>query len=400
MTDAGSVVVAGHICLDVIPDMSGNRQGGLDEMFLPGSLLEVGPVSFSSGGAVSNTGLVLHKLGIRTHLMGKIGNDLFGQAVRKLVSSVALFLADGIIVAEEASTSYSVIISPPGVDRIFLHCPGANDTFSSADVQYDILSEAHLFHFGYPPLMRRLFETDGAELVKLLRLAKETGVTTSLDMALPDPESPSGQADWPSILRSALLFVDIFLPSIEEVLYMLRPETYDELRSKAGEAGFLALIAPELLSDLSRELLAMGPGIVGLKLGDRGLYLRTADQETLEGMGRGRPADVAAWADKELWAPCLEVDVVGTTGAGDAAIAGLLSALLRGLSPEAAATVAVTVGACSVETADALSGIRTWEETVARSAGGCPRRGLLLEAPGWQYDQDSCLWVGGGQGLI
>ena len=83
-------------------------------------------------------------------------------------------------------------------------------------------------------------------------------------------------------------------------------------------------VTPELLSDLGQELLDLGTKIVGLKLGERGLYLRTASRAALEAMGRICPSDPAAWADREMWTPCFQVNVVGTTGAGDATIAGEL----------------------------------------------------------------------------
>jgi sugar/nucleoside kinase (ribokinase family) len=133
---------------------------------------------------------------------------------------------------------------------------------------------------------------------------------------------------------------------------------------------------------------------VALKLGDRGLYLRTAGLSSIEALGRARPADPAPWADKELWAPCFQVDEVGTAGSGDATIAGFLSALLRDMSPEAAATAAVAVGACNVEAADTLSGVRPWDETIRRVAGGWARHKLNLEAPGWHFDETHQLWVG------
>jgi len=45
-------------------------------------------------------------------------------------------------------------------------------------------------------------------------------------------------------------------------------------------------------------------------------------KKALEGLGRGRPADLSAWADQTLWAPAFKVQVAGATGAGDSAIAG------------------------------------------------------------------------------
>jgi sugar/nucleoside kinase (ribokinase family) len=64
--------------------------------------------------------------------------------------------------------------------------------------------------------------------------------------------------------------------------------------------------------------------------------------------------------------------VVGTTGAGDAAYAGLLAALYHGLDPAAVVQWAAAVGACNVETADATSGIRTWAATQARLEANWP----------------------------
>jgi sugar/nucleoside kinase (ribokinase family) len=392
MCKACDVVVAGHICLDVIPDLSVSAQGEWEDLFRPGHLVVAGPVIFSTGGSVSNVGLALHKLGIRTRLMGKVGDDLLGRIVRQIVGSHGADLADGMVVDETVSTSYTIIISPPGVDRSFLHCPGANDTFSADDVRYDEVAQSRLFHFGYPPLMKLMYEDNGAQLAEVLRRVKEMGITTSLDLTLPDPSSPAGRADWGAIFRAVMPYVDIFMPSIEESLYTLRRGMYGELSREGGDS-ILALITPALLSDLSREVLEMGVKVVGFKLGDRGLYVRTADQSAIESLGAARPADAAAWADKELWSPSFEVDVVGTTGAGDATIAGFLSALLRDMSVEEAVTAAVAVGACNVEAADALGGIRPWEETWRRVESGWARHALALDAPAWRFDGQHQVWL-------
>ena len=65
-----SAKIGGHICLDMIPTI---LEG--EFAFFPGRLLEVGPPILSTGGPVSNIGLALHKLGIQTRRMGKIGKD-------------------------------------------------------------------------------------------------------------------------------------------------------------------------------------------------------------------------------------------------------------------------------------------------------------------------------------
>jgi sugar/nucleoside kinase (ribokinase family) len=386
-----TVIVAGHICLDIIPGLTGISREAFERSFTPGHLVQCGPAALSTGGAVSNVGLALHRLGVPTQLMGKIGADLFGQAVRQIVEARGPGLSAGMIVDEGAATSYSVTINPPEVDRIFLHYPGPNDTFSAADVRYDLAGSAQVFHFGYPPLMRCMYQDNGVELAAMLQRVRAGGATTSLDMTFPDPSSPSGRADWALILRRALPHVDIFLPSIEEVLYMLRRPVYDDLSKRHG-ADLLDGITPDLLSELSAELLGMGVKIAGLKLGHRGFYLRTAGAAALAGLGRAAPADPAAWADQELWAPCFRVDVVGTTGAGDATIAGFIAGLLRGLTPRQTLTAAVAVGACNVEAADALSGVRPWDETLGRVAAGWPRHTLALDAAGWRFDAADGLW--------
>ena len=88
---------------------------------------------------------------------------------------------------------------------------------------------------------------------------------------------------------------------------------------------------------------------------------------------------------------------MGAAGSGDATIAGFLSGLLRDMSPSEAVTAGVAVGACNVEAADTLSGLRSWEETMRRVAGGWARHDLGPASPGWEFDEAQQLWqrVGG-----
>lgn len=385
-----SCIVAGHLCLDIIPTLIG--VGDFASTFLPGRLLEAGPAVMATGGTVSNTGLALHKLGVDTRLMGKIGQDMFGQAILNLMQAIDPRLVEQMQIVPGEASSYTIILNPPNTDRIFFHCPGANDTFSAGDIDDTALAAADLFHFGYPQLMQRMYEHDGAELAKVFQQAKATGITTSLDSAMPDPNAPSGQANWPAIFRATLPYVDIFTPSIEEILLMLRAPTWRHLSEQGGDV--ISRITPELLAGVAGELLEMGVKIVLLKIGYRGLYLRTAGETRLADLGRARPAGLAAWASRELWAPSFQTKVVGTTGAGDSAVAGFLATLLRNLSPVEAITMANAVGGCNVEASDAVSGVRSWAETVARVEGGWPRNVLNLEAPGWRFDEAQQVWVG------
>jgi len=388
LTDKFRAVVAGHICLDMIPNLDHLQPGQFSELFKPGRLIVAGAVTFAPGGPVPNTGIAMHRLGVPVDLIARVGADPFGQIVRDIIAAQGPRLAEGITADERSATSYTIIICPPGMDRFFLHSPGTNDVFCADDIDDRLVARAGIFHFGYPPIMRRMYMEEGAGLVEVYRRAKATGVTTCLDMTLPDPTSPGGQADWAAILERVLPTVDIFAPSLEELLFMIGYPPFTQRKP----TGVPDQVTPELLSALGSELLRLGVKMALIKLGERGLYLRTAGVEQLSQMGRAAPADPAAWADQELWAPCFQVQVVGTTGAGDAAIAGFLSGLLRDLPPLQAMAAAAAVGACDVEAADATSGLRTWEDTLARIARGWPRHPLALTSPGWTQDEPSGIW--------
>jgi sugar/nucleoside kinase (ribokinase family) len=281
------------------------------------------------------------------------------------------------------------------MDRVFLHCPGANNTFQADDIPYTRLAPARLLHFGYPPLMRRMFADDGGELERVLAQVKAQGLTTSLDMAKPDPESEAGRAAWHRILKRVLPHADLFLPSLDEILYML-----DRPRWAVWEAASRKVLANapadgSWLTDLSDRLLDMGVAVVALKLGHQGLYLRTSnDRARWATVGPSAPSSIDAWLKRELLAPCFQVDVVGTTGSGDCTIAGFLTGWLKGLPPEEVMTGAVAVGACNVEKADAVSGVPAWAQVQERIRSNWPRRGVQLKLPGWRWDADRSIWIG------
>jgi sugar/nucleoside kinase (ribokinase family) len=390
MPEKNQVVVAGHICLDIIPDLSKGSVSG-SNFFRAGKLAEIGPATLSTGGPVSNTGLAIILLGIPTALMGKVGDDQFGALVKMLLKKRD---ADqGMITVPQDTTSYTIALSPPGFDRMFLHDAAANNTFCAADVRYDVVEKAGLFHFGYPPLMRRMFENEGKELVEMFRKVKEMGVTTSLDMSIPDRNSASGKANWRKILEKLLPFVDIYLPSAEETLVMLEPDNFDKYAAKGG--NILDLFTGEDMTRLSSTLLSFGGKIIGIKCAERGFFLRTATEDRIKNIGRAKPGKTSEWNDRELWEPSFHVDNYATaTGSGDSSIAGFLSAYLRGLSPEQCLRYACAVGGFNVTAPDALSGLKNWDDTTAAIKGGWVKNPLEIKDNGWKRD-DTKLWHGG-----
>ncbi|MDX2066383.1 MAG: carbohydrate kinase family protein [Fimbriimonadaceae bacterium] len=328
-----SIVVAGHLCLDIIPDLAGV------EGFAPGRLIEAGHAVTTTGGAVANAGVSLHRLGVPVQLCARIGQDLFGDGIIQILEREGRGLSDGIVQVAGADTSYTVVINLRGQDRMFLHHPGTNATFSSDDLSDEVLRNASHLHFGYPPLMRQIYLDDGRELTEMFRRAKDLGCTTSLDMSLPDSDSESGQQDWRAILTNVLPYVDVFVPSIEELVYMLEPERFHALRG-----GIFSMLPRSEIERLVYATHALGTHGVMVKLGGNGIVV-SLRQPLLN------------WQPGVTWQSCFPVRVVGTTGAGDATIAGLLYGLLTQETRERSSEFACAVGAYSCEVADATSNI-------------------------------------------
>lgn len=362
------IISAGHICIDITPVFPSYRNyGRIDELLVPGKLINMEAADVHTGGSVANTGLALKKLGNDVRLMGKVGNDSFGGMIRDILASHG---AGGLIVDEDSSTSYSVVLAVPGMDRIFLHNPGANDSFSNADIPEESLEDTALFHFGYPPIMKKMFSDKGAELSAIFRRMKAHGIATSLDMAAVDPDSDSGKADWLSILKDVLPYVDFFVPSFEELCYMLDRERFDRLNSKSGDMTAELDLEAEA-APLADKLMELGCKVVLIKCGISGMYYRTAGEDKISGIGERLEIDAKLWADKCGIQRCFIPDtVLSGTGAGDTSIAAFLTAVLRGKSPAECVALACAEGACCVTAYDALSGIKPLDELEERIKSG------------------------------
>ena len=386
-------VAAGHICLDIIPKFKVSKIEELRKLLAPGSLVNIGAVTISTGGAVSNTGLAMHKLGLRVQPMGKIGDDFFGEGVLSILGGYGL--AESMTVVSGEQTSYTIVLAPGDIDRMFLHHPGANDTFCADDINYEIVKQARIFHLGYPTLMRRLYSDDGRELIEIFKRVKDLGVTTSLDVSLPEADSESGRVNWGNILSELLQYVDIFVPSIEEAAFLLDRRLFDLRKSQTRNVEAVQVYEPADFVRLSERILDMGAKIVCLKAGIRGLYAGTCSREKLGDMGTAVGGDIDIWSGRQLWAPSLAAGEIGSaTGAGDASIAGFITAWLRGYGPEDALQIANILGWQNVRGLDALSTIEDWPETL-KMLGDKSRRRNALELDGnWRYSEADQLYYG------
>jgi len=357
------VMVAGHLCLDITPKFSAGEELDISDVFLPGKLTNVEEAVLSTGGPVSNTGLAMAKLDVDVVLNGKVGKDTFGNIIRQLVGEEK---AAAFKTVCGQSTSYTIVLALPGIDRFVLHNPATNDTFGADDIDYELAKQCTLFHFGYPPLMKRMFENDGVELVEMYKRIKDLGVTTSLDMAMPDPASRSGQIDWQIILERTLPYVDIFVPSLEEIAFMLDRNLFEKRKAQAEGEDPVLVYESKDCENISDKLLSIGAKIVAVKCGIRGLYLRSSQAEQIGAMGSSSPA-------------------------------GFLCGFIRGFSPEDTLQMANTVGWQNVQAIDALGGIKNWQSILELLRDkNRPRNPVGLESDDWHYCESKQVYYGPG----
>lgn len=368
------VIAAGHICLDITPVFQQEKVNHLSEILSPGKLIQMGVADVHTGGSVANTGLAMKILGADVTLMGKIGKDAFGAMVKNILKGYDAKCS--MIESQEETTSYSVVLAVPGVDRIFLHHSGANHTFLASDIPEQTLQEAALFHFGYPPLMRSMYENDGEELVKIMKKAKDAGTATSLDMASVDETSDAGAANWKKILENVLPYVDFFVPSVEELCYMLDRNRFYEWQERAAGRDITEILDIEKdVKPLAEQCMELGAKVLLIKCGAPGMYYRTADRQTISRICGRVELDPDQWAEKEGFEQSYVPEkILSGTGAGDSSIAAFLTAMLQGYPLERSLQLSTATGASSVAAYDALSGLKTFEELEEKIDAGWQKR--------------------------
>jgi sugar/nucleoside kinase (ribokinase family) len=304
-----SALIAGHICVDLIPTLSAVPTAG------PGKLTQIGPLRMSAGGCVSNTGATLAALGAPVTAVADAGDDELGAALLRLLTDRGM-ATDGVRLEPGRSTSYTIVLEPAGRDRAFWHHLGANAEFDGVGLD---LAGADLLHVGYPPLLPALAESGGERLEGLLVRAHRAGLTTSLDLAVLDPDAPAAREDWPALLAQVLPSVDVLTPSVDD----LRTTLGWDLRPKPAD-----------LRRAAHRLVEMGVAVVLVTGGSAGAQLCTAPAARLAEAGAALAGAGDGWGRQEHAATAPDVPVRTTVGAGDAATAGLLYGVLAGLGPQ------------------------------------------------------------------
>ncbi|KUL24618.1 carbohydrate kinase family protein [Streptomyces regalis] len=236
-------------------------------------------IRMTAAGTAGGTALTLAKLGASVRSAGAIGSDPTGDMLVQLLGAAGIdtrFL----VRRTDTATSASVLPIRPNGDRPSLHLLGANITYGLDDVPWEAIAEATHLHLGGPELI-------GVETAeRILSYAKEHGVVTSLDLLAPGMLGSFEQ------IASALPYVDHMLPNEDQVL---------------GFTGEEDLMAG------ANKLLAAGAGLVAVTRGGDGALLVTE-----EGSER---------------VPAFAVEVVDTTGCGDAFSAGFVRGTGLGRTP-------------------------------------------------------------------
>lgn len=260
-----------------------------------GELLKVDGMLLDTGGCAANVATDLARMGVRAAVAGMVGNDSFGAFIRADLERKGLADTSAILVSKKSPTSQTVILPVRGQDRRFIHSPGANADFTLADIPAEMLARARVLYVGGYFILPGV---DPDSLARLLRLARDHGVRTVLDVAGVDPRGGMEK------IAPALPYTDVFLPNDDEAALL------------TGEAD------PLRQAEVLRRA---GAASVVVTLGSRGCVVSTAS--------------------RALRAGVYAVDVVDPSGSGDAFDAGFIVGMLEGWDLERGVGFASAAGA-------------------------------------------------------
>jgi ribokinase len=259
----------------------------------PGETLTGHTFFTAPGGKGANQAVACARLGVPTRMVGRVGDDLFGEQLRASLRSFGV-QDDGVLTTPGPSGVALIAVDDTAENTIVI-VPGANGAVSIADIPR--LERAL---DGARALLLQL-EVPIETVVAAARAAHTRGVTVILDPApaLPLPDELYALAD-------------IITPNEHEAATLTGIAVRDDQGAIAA----------------ARALIARGARRVALKLGARGAL--TADAE-----------------GEQFWSP-FTVTPVDTVAAGDAFNGGLAVALSEGRSFNEAIRWGLAAGALSV----------------------------------------------------
>lgn len=270
------------------------------------------------GGKGANQAYAAARMGGRVKMLGRIGDDIYGQRMRDNLEQAGCDVS-GLLAVPNCTSGIAVIfVAENGANSIII-VPGANDRFLPADVA---AQEKELQGAGIVLLQ---LENPLPTVAAAALAAGRAGARVVLD---PAPAQP--------LPGSLLAAVDVLTPNETEaaILAGLEPRR----------------LTPEEAAPIARELRRRGAKAVIIKLGDQGCLL----------LEDGAPQLL----------PAPRVEAVDTTAAGDVFNAGLAVALSEGQPLAPACRFANRAAALSVTRmgAQACAPIRAEVEAFAAGA--------------------------------
>ncbi len=283
----------------------------VDEWPEKGLLCLVEEISTSLGGHATNSGRCLSRLGMDVAVMGCVGQDGLGDFAIEELNSHGIDTS-GIYRTDATGTSATLVFIDSSGERSFIHAVAADGEIRPEYLDMDLVKSPELLYMAGALAMPGF---DGEPQAQVMAQAKQVGVTTVLDVVW------DATGKWLETLGPVLDYTDIFLPSVVEA------------REISGRQD---------LADVAEFFLDRGIKIVGLTRGEEGAYVCTAE----------RSIDV----------PAYEVEVVDTTGAGDAFTAGFIYGYLQGWELERATRFANAMGALATTAVGTTTGVKSYQQ--------------------------------------
>ena len=271
------VVALGEFLIDFTP--SGMSDSGM-------RLFEQNP-----GGAPANMLTAVGKAGLKTALIGKVGDDMHGHFLVDTARKAGID-TKGIVVDNNVFTTLAFVTLGENGEREFSFArkPGADTMLCYKEVNVDLIREAKVFHIGSLPLTDEPVRTTTFQAVKE---ARKYGAVISYDPNYREPLWENRETAMER-MQSILPLVDIMKLSDEET-DLLTPYSKPE--------------------DAADYLLGTGIKIVAVTLGKDGVLICNQDEKR----------KVSGFTS----------NVVDTTGAGDAFWGGFVSQLIKsGKTPD------------------------------------------------------------------
>lgn len=159
------VVALGELLIDF-------TENGVSEQGNP--ILEANP-----GGAPCNVLAMLNKLGKKTAFIGKVGNDTFGNMLKRTVEESGTDVTN-LVMDNDVHTTLAFVHTYPDGERefSFYRNPGADMMLTKDEIMEDIIKAGRIFHFG---TLSSTHEGVRTATRYALDVAKENGLLISFD---------------------------------------------------------------------------------------------------------------------------------------------------------------------------------------------------------------------------